>query len=86
MLPIDFEGTNVILTKPKDWTDEQCMEIKAFRGVDAEGIPFFLTAWNLSKEDLEAVNEGRPIMLKVCGSVTPPVAMYTFDKNYNPNT
>jgi hypothetical protein len=85
MLPIDFEGTNITLGKPGNMTDEQCSEVKAYRGTDNDGFPFFLTAWKLSKEDLEAVNSGRPIMLKVLGSSVPPVSMYTYDENYIAN-
>lgn len=85
MLPTDFEGTNIVLGKPDSMTDEQCSSIKAYKGIDGDGYPFFLTAWQLSKEDLEAVNNGRPIMLKMLGNVFYPVSMYTYDDNYNAN-
>jgi hypothetical protein len=85
MLPIDFEGTNITLTKPSNMTDEQCSSVRAYKGVDNDGFRFTLIAWQPSKEDIEAVNSGRPIMLKVLGDRTPPVAMYTFDENYNAN-
>lgn len=85
MLPVDFEGTNIELTKPQGWADEKCMSVRAYKGVDTDGIPFYLTAWKPNREDIEAINAGRPIMLKVCGNSTPPVAMYTFDENYNGN-
>lgn len=86
MLPVDFEGTNINLTKSSNMTDEQCSEVRAFKGVDVDGFPFFLTAWQPSKEDIEAINAGRPIMLKVMGQSAPPVAMYTFDDQYVANT
>lgn len=84
MLPIDFEGTNITLGKPANMTDEQCMSVKAYYGLDADSLPFYLTAWQPNREDIEAINAGRPIMLKVCGSM-PPVSIYTYDKNYEPN-
>lgn len=30
MMPIDFEGSNLTLTKPGNMTDEQCASIKAY--------------------------------------------------------
>lgn len=86
MLPIDFEGSNIELVKPHGMTDEECMSVPAFHGFDNGGNHFFLTAWRPSKEDMEAINAGRPIMLKVLATQTPPVALYTFDENFNANT
>lgn len=85
MLPIDFEGTNKTFTKPDNMTDEQCSEIRAYVGTDNDGFDFILLGFQLSVEDLEAVNAGRPIMLKIVGKTMPPVALYTFDENYEPN-
>lgn len=85
MLPIDFEGANITLGKPKGWTDEQCMTIKAARGIDETGHGFFLTAWQPSKEDIEAINAGRPIWLKIVSDGFPPVALLTFDENNEVN-
>ena len=81
MIPTDFEGTNIILSKPSDMTDEQCLSVKAFHGLDNDNFPFFLTAWIPNKEDLEAINAGRPIMLKVIGRQMVPVCIYTCDEN-----
>lgn len=85
MLPIDFEGTNITFTKPPTMTDEQCSDVRAFVGIDEDGFNFTLLGFQLSVEDLEAVNAGRPIMLKILGKGMPPVAMYTFDENFEPN-
>lgn len=85
MMPVDFEGSNIILTKPKDMTDEQCMSVHAYKGVDDESIPFLLTVWQPSKEDIDAINAGRPICLKICGQSMPPVALYTVDENLQAN-
>ncbi|MBK7885493.1 MAG: hypothetical protein IPJ81_18140 [Chitinophagaceae bacterium] len=85
MLPIDFEGTNLILSKPANMTDEQCTALKAYKGVDNDGFPFFVTAWQPSKEDIESINSGKPIMLKILGTCFPPVALYTLDENNNSN-
>lgn len=61
------------------------MEVRAFQAVDVAGFPFILTAWMPNKEDLEAINAGRPIMLKVLGAMAPPVAIFTYNENYDAN-
>jgi hypothetical protein len=85
MLTIDFEGTNILLTRPQDMTDEECLPIRAFKGVDYDGFNFLLTAWKPNKEDIEAINAGRPVMLKVIGLGFPPVSLYTYDENFEAN-
>jgi hypothetical protein len=77
MMPIDFPGTNLTLKKPENMTDEQCMEIKAFRGVDVDGFPFILTMWQPSKEDIDAIVIGTPIAVKVMSSGFAPMAIFT---------
>jgi hypothetical protein len=79
MSPVDFEGSNLNLTKPVGWTDEQCFNMPAFKGKDKEGEPFILTAWQPNKEDLEAMNRGEPLYLRVCGEGHPPVSLFTMN-------
>ena len=85
MLPIDFDGANLTLEKPASMTDEQCTSIRAFKGMDEENSPFILTIWQPSKEDIEAINAGRPICLKTFGHFFPPVALFTFNEDFKPN-
>lgn len=86
MLPVDFEGTNITFTKPKDMTDEECLPVNAFKGIDTAGFPFILLAFQPNYEDIQAIKEGRPIMLKIMtAGPMPPVAMYTYDENFKPN-
>lgn len=85
MLPVDFEGTNITFTKPKDMTDDQCSDVKAMKAIDQNGFPFILLAFQPNYEDIQAIKAGRPIMLKIVTTVMPPVAMYTYDENFNAN-
>lgn len=85
MQPIDFEGTNKTFTKPGNMTDEQCGALKAFVGTDNQGFPFILSAWQPTEKDIEAVNAGRPIMLKIVSHGMPPVSVYTYDENFEAN-
>lgn len=79
MHPIKFEGANIDLAKPEEMTDEQCFSLPAEKNIDSQGFPYFLTAWMPNKEDLEALNAGRPLFLKVIGQGHPPVALFTVD-------
>lgn len=85
MMPVHFEGANTTFHKPSDMTDEQCMSVSAYVGRDSDNLPFVLTAWQPSHEDIQAINAGRPIMLKLVGVSMQPAALYTFDHEYNPN-
>lgn len=86
MLPTDFEGTNKTFTKPKGMTDEECGDLRVYQGKNDRGEPVIISAWMPSKEDIEAINAGRPIFLKILGSGMPPVELLTLDENGNPNT
>jgi len=76
MTPIKFEGANVILTRPEDITDEQCGSVHALRGTDEDGLPFVMTAWEPTPEEVLAIQAGAPIYLKVCGISMPPVSLF----------
>lgn len=80
MLPIDFEGSQVI-GKPKNMTDEECFGLHAFVGIDENGYKYFLECWKPSKEDIDAIAAGRPIWIKILSNGLPPIAVWTLDEN-----
>lgn len=80
MRPIDFPEANTQFTKPDDMTDEQCGGLSAYVG---EG--HINTVWMPNKEDLEALNAGRPIIVCVRGSSLPPMSLFTADEEGRPN-
>lgn len=85
MMPIDFPGTNKEFIKPDSMTDEQCLPLRAYMDKDANGIDFILTAWQPSKEDIEAINRGEPIYVKVTGKGLPPMLLLTVNEEGKPN-
>lgn len=85
MLPIDFEGSNLTLNKPENMTDEECMSIQAYRGIDKESVPFICTCWQPSKEDIEAIAAGRPIWVSTLGHSFAPMSIYTMDEKDQAN-
>jgi len=78
MHPIKFPGA-VPIQKPDDMTDEQCSSIYAFVAVDKQGFPFYLTAWQPAKEDLDAFNNGEPVYVKTICRQLPPMELFTTD-------
>jgi hypothetical protein len=92
MKPIQFEGAHEV-GKPKNMTDEQCSSIWAhnhdFELTGADGKQYqgriWTEMWQPSKEDIEAINAGRPIILQIHSHGLPPVSMLTLDENGEPN-
>lgn len=56
-----------------------------YAGIDSENFPFYMTAWQPNKEDLEAVNRGEPIYIKITSKGLPPMAVFTLDEKGNGN-
>lgn len=80
MLPVNFPEANIVYQKPDGWTDEQCSDLSAFKGVTAEGLPFINTLWQPSKEDIENIRAGRPILLSIHCYTMIPVSLATFNE------
>lgn len=56
-----------------------------YAGVDQDEFSYYLTAWQPNKEDLKALNEGRPIFIKTLSKQLPPMAVFTLDENDGAN-
>lgn len=85
MHPIDFEGSNITMNKPENMTDEECMPLKAMKGIDENGYSFFDEVWQPNKEDKEAISNGRPIRIRIMSNGLPPIAIWTTDEHGQPN-
>jgi len=77
MLPTTFDESNFTFTKPVDMTDEECSSLPVWKGKDQGGFPIIISAWKPSLEDLNAINEGKPIYLCITGNGMPPVSLFT---------
>lgn len=92
MQPVHFEGAKII-GKPENMTDEQCFSMWAMpvdhtiTGEDGKEYlsRFWLEAWQPSREDIEAINQGRPIWLQLSCIRLIPIAVFTLDENGNSN-
>lgn len=47
--------------------------------LDGPQYPFTLSAWKPSKEDLEALNRGEPIWVRILSHVVFPMSLFTLD-------
>lgn len=85
MIAIDFPEANMTFTKPVGMDDSECLPLKVYVGVDQNNGPYINSVWMPSKEDIEAINAGRPIVLTIIGKGMPPVSLFTLDKEGNSN-
>lgn len=92
MHPTNFEGAKLI-SKPENVKDEDCFSMWAMpvditqTGEDGRQYQsrMWVEMWQPSKEDIEAINAGRPIILQIHSAGLPPVAVFTLDENGNSN-
>jgi hypothetical protein len=85
MHPVKFDNANTDLVKPEDMDDDQCLSLPAEQGIDDQGFPYFLTAWQPNREDIEALKNGRPLFIKIFGNSHPPIGLFTVDENNEGN-
>lgn len=84
MRPIDFPEANRFFDKPKDMTDEECYPVSAYQGI-SNGKPFINVVYMPNKEDIEAINAGRPIVLSWATDFLVPHSIFTYDEIGNIN-
>lgn len=92
MQPMNFPGA-IVVGKPAGMTDEQCSSLWAhthdyeFTGEDGKQYQgrCWTEIWQPSKEDIEAIVAGRPIILQIHSNGLPPVSLFTMDENGKPN-
>lgn len=56
-----------------------------YAGIDSEEFPYYITAWQPNKEDIDAINRGEPIYIKTLSKGLPPMAVFTLDENKQGN-
>lgn len=79
MQPINFPGAQVV-GKPPSMTDEECMSVYAMAMIDASGFGCFLECWKPSYEDIQAINRGEPIWIRIFSTGIPPISIYTMNE------
>lgn len=79
----------MILTKPKEWSEDDCQDIHALKQEDEKLGPSYIVAFQPSQADIFAVMNGEKIYVRVSGGLFPPMAVFTLDPltqelNYEP--
>jgi len=70
MIPQRFSESNVVMRRPPEMSEEQCMDIHAFSSGQA-----VITCWRPTPEELVKLNLGEPLWLHIVGATMPPVAL-----------
>jgi hypothetical protein len=76
VIPKRIEGATRHLGAPKDWNpdkDGQCGHLAILDVELAGGLPAMVSAWEPTPEEIEAINAGSPIYLRIVGNQHPPV-------------
>lgn len=76
MIPIEFKEANFTFVKPANMTDEQCMSLPVYKGVDSAGFPIIISCWQLNKEDLEEIQRTGCVYLMIVSNSQPPVSLH----------
>lgn len=73
----DFPESNFTFTRPEDMPEEDCGDLKVFRGVDEKGYPIIISHWKPTPEEIEDIKNGKGIYLNIYGKGMPPVSLQT---------
>ena len=96
MLAIEFQGSRQI-GKPANMTDEECSGLEILQAytekpgatpeflmvgvTEGPPYPFTLSCWKPSREDLQALNEGRPVWVRLLTHTVHPISLFTTDES-----
>lgn len=78
MKPVEFQGQTDILGPPKGWDNSGDITQVGYLPVQIfvdDGLPFYVSFWRPSEEDLAALNDGAHIRLSVISRTLPPVCV-----------
>lgn len=89
MKPTTFPAANMILTKPKGWSEEDCQDVHVLKQEDPRLGESYLIAFQPSQADIFAIQNGEKIYVRVTGGLFPPMQVFTLDPltqelNYEP--
>lgn len=75
MNPINHKSANLLLTKPDELTDEQCISITGEKVIFDDGTYGINTYWKPTPTELIALNSNHCVKLTILGVSHPPVAV-----------
>jgi len=76
MIPINFDEQNMILKKPDDMTDTQCMSMPVCCLVDENKNPIqYISCWYLTPEERKIIIETGRVYVCVMSGTHPPILL-----------
>ena len=78
MIPARISGCTRALAAPADWTPDTngpCAGL-LIRDEIEEGLPIMTSCWEPTPAELQALNNGGKVYLKIVGAGHPPVMIY----------
>jgi hypothetical protein len=71
-----ISGTTRIVGKSQNYLGLPLRDVKINCSVNGPDTPAMETAWEPTPEELEALNAGAPVILRILGTQHPPVIVY----------
>ena len=88
MKPIQFPESNIVLNKPAEMTDDECMPLPVCVCRDADDIPLMISCWEPTDEEWDALRKQRCIYIAVVSETKhPPLIVFPgnpFDADSEP--
>lgn len=81
MIPCSFEESNGYLSAPNNMPE--CEVLSVYRGKDSDGIPFVISCFKLTKEEMIEIQQTGRVWLSVVGKSMNPVHL-SVDSPFNP--
>ena len=75
MEPCDFAESNGVLSKPEDMTHDQCSSLPVWRGMSQDNVPWVISCWKLTKEEVEELLKTGHLWVFIAGKTMPPLAL-----------
>ena len=69
--PTDFTEKNDVLKAPKG--EENCLDLPIFRCIDSNKVPYVVSAWKLTREELWEVQRTGIVYIGIVGFTHPPM-------------
>lgn len=77
MIPCSFPESNVALSKPEGWSDDDCAPLSVCCTATPQGQPVVVSCFKLTAGELEEIVRTKRVWLIVYGQTMPPVAVQT---------
>lgn len=78
MKPVILQDETRRIGKPRNWDDEilgECKALSVYDHTDDNGLNWMISGWKPSEEELETLNSGGHVYIRIQGSEHPVIAL-----------